>query len=52
MALRQHGKFLCPLLAPDELPALTRTAKGAWGDQQGYQVGEGHKDLKMGMPSA
>ena len=52
MALMQHGQILCLLLAPDELPALIRTAKGAWGDQQGYQVGEDHKNLKTGMPSA
>ena len=52
MALMQHGQILCLLLAPDELPALIRTAEGAWGDQQGYQVGEDHKNLKTGMPSA
>lgn len=46
------AKFSCLLLAPDELPSLIRTAEGAWGDQQGYQVGEDHKNLKMGMPSA
>lgn len=42
------AKFSCLFLAPDELPALIRTAEGAWGDQQGYQVGEDHKNLKMG----
>lgn len=44
------AKFSCLFLAPDELPALIRTAEGAWGDQQGYQVGEDPtKNLKMGM---
>lgn len=40
MALRHCGQFWCPVLALDELPALSRMVEGLWCDQPGCQVGE------------